>query len=86
MPSKMRCDDEVTFSGALGRAVQGDSGESDRRGGVLVKAKRPRQGRGVRGQAPAKAFVQGIHKPARKVVDQPIKSAPDPTQARHPVT
>jgi transposase InsO family protein len=42
---------------------------------VVYNTKRPHQGRGMNGRTPAKTFVQGIRKHARKEVDHPIKSA-----------
>jgi hypothetical protein len=42
---------------------------------VGYNTKRPHQGRGMNGRTPAKAFVQGIRKQARKEVEHPIKSA-----------
>jgi len=42
---------------------------------VVYNTKRPHQGRGMNGRTPAKAFVQGTRKQARKEVDHSIKSA-----------
>jgi transposase InsO family protein len=42
---------------------------------VVYNTKRPHQGRGMNGRTPAKAFDQGIHKPARKEVKPDLMTA-----------
>ncbi len=42
---------------------------------IGYNTKRPHQGRGMNGRTPIKAFVQDIHKPARKEPATPVQSA-----------